>query len=244
MIPVLSCEALKRSFTAGSERISVLQGVNLTVRAGEVAAILGPSGSGKSTLLRLLAGLDSPDSGRIWWRDFPVHEHRPAQLARQRAQMLGLVFQQHYLLEDLTASENISLPGRIRGDRDLSRANELLQEVGLAGRADFLPRLLSGGERQRVAVARALFDEPPLILADEPTGSLDRSNARAVYQLLVDLARRQGAAVVLVTHDEGLIESVDSRYDLIDGQLRLRPPLPAATAAGGAQPVVTRGEGL
>lgn len=226
MIPVLSCSNVQRSFTAGGERIPVLQGVNLTLQAGEVAAILGPSGSGKSTLLRLLAGLDTPDSGQVFWGDYPVHLQKPAQLARRRAQTLGLVFQQHYLLDDLTASENVSLPGRIRGDRNLQNAAQLLQEVGLSGRADFLPRLLSGGERQRVAVARALFDEPPLILADEPTGSLDRSNAQTVYELLVGLARQRGAAVLLVTHDEGLIESVDSRYDLIDGQLHLRSPAP------------------
>jgi lipoprotein-releasing system ATP-binding protein len=212
----------------GSERIPVLRGVNLTLQAGEVAAILGPSGSGKSTLLRLLAGLDMPDSGEVYWGDFPVHLQRPAQLARKRAQTLGLVFQQHYLLDDLTAAENISLPGRIRGDTDLQHATKLLHETGLAGRAGFLPGLLSGGERQRVAVARALFDEPTLILADEPTGSLDRSNAQAVYELLVGLARQRGAAVLLVTHDEGLIESVDSRYDLVDGQLELRSKVPVA----------------
>jgi lipoprotein-releasing system ATP-binding protein len=212
----------------GSERIPVLRGVNLTLQAGEVAAILGPSGSGKSTLLRLLAGLDTPDSGEVYWGDFPVHLQRPAQLARKRAQTLGLVFQQHYLLDDLTAAENISLPGRIRGDTDLRHATKLLQETGLTGRAGFLPELLSGGERPRVAVARALFDEPALILADEPTGSLDRSNAQAVYELLVGLARQRGAAVLLVTHDEGLIESVDSRYDLVDGQLELRSKVPVA----------------
>lgn len=229
---MLSCEDLSRSFTAGGERISVLRGTGLTVRTGEVVAILGPSGSGKSTLLRLLAGLDTPDSGRVYWKDFAVHEHKPRQLARRRAQTLGLVFQQHYLLEDLTAAENVSLPGRIRGDRNLGRAERLLHDVGLADRADFLPHQLSGGEKQRVAVARALYDEPALLLADEPTGSLDRSNARAVYELLVNLARSRGAAVVVVTHDEGLIDSVDSRYDLIDGQLQPRPgTVPAARSA-------------
>lgn len=217
--PVLSCSGVKRAYEGPAGRLEVLTGVCLSISAGEVAAILGPSGSGKSTLLRILAGLDSPDAGTVFWGDFPVHEFRPQQLAARRSQNVGLIFQQHHLLEDLTAEENVSLPGRIRGRPDRERALELLQLVGLAERAAYRPAQLSGGERQRVAVARALYDEPPLILADEPTGSLDRRNAAAVYALLVGLARERGSAVLMVTHDEGLVSDVDRRFTLTDGLL-------------------------
>ncbi len=217
--PAVSCRGLRRAYPTGSGTLEVLRGVDLSVAPGEVAAILGPSGSGKSTLLRLLAGLDRPDSGQIHWGGMPVHTRRPQQLTRMRARHVGLVFQQHYLLEELTAAENVSLPGRIRNERDAARELRLLELVSLADRASHLPRQLSGGEKQRIAVARALYDEPPLILADEPTGSLDRVSAEAVYRLLVELARDRGTAVLLVTHDEGLVQDVDSRYALVDGVL-------------------------
>lgn len=220
MTAVISCRDLWRAYRNKANSTSVLHGVDLDVQRGEVAAILGPSGSGKSTLLRLLAGLDTPDSGSIFWDGFPVHEHRPQDLARRRSLSVGLVFQQHYLLEDLTALENVTLPGRIRGEDGSERGRELLELVGLAARAEHLPEQLSGGEKQRVAVARALFDEPPIILADEPTGSLDRSNALGVYRLLVELARARNSAVLLVTHDEGLVQDVDSRYHLTEGKLQ------------------------
>ncbi len=219
MTAVISCRNVWRAYRNKASSTSVLHGVNLDVHRGEVAAILGPSGSGKSTLLRLLAGLDSPDKGSIFWDGFPVHEHRPQDLARQRSASVGLVFQQHYLLEDLTALENVTLPGRIRGEDGTERGVELLELVGLTARAGHLPEQLSGGEKQRVAVARALFDRPPIILADEPTGSLDRSNALGVYRLLVELARARNSAVLLVTHDEGLVQDVDTRYHLTEGKL-------------------------
>jgi len=131
----------------------------------------------------------------------------------------GLIFQQHYLLADLSVRDNVMLPGRINGRLNPERAALLLAQVNLQDRAHYLPEKLSGGERQRVAVARALYNRPALVLADEPTGSLDRHNARAVYQLLVALARHEGSAVLLVTHDEGLVGDVDERYHLLDGQL-------------------------
>lgn len=227
MPPVLSCSSLQRTFTAGEERITVLRGVDLELREGEVAAILGPSGSGKSTLLHLLAGLDTPTSGSIHWRDFPVHDHPPQSLAARRSQFLGLVFQQHYLLEDLDVLDNVTLPGRIHGRLDRAKGQRLLERVGLSHRADHLPRRLSVGERQRVAVARALYGDPTVILADEPTGSLDRENARNVYELLVELARERKTAVLMVTHDEGLVAGVDSRYRLERGVLsRAKAPVP------------------
>lgn len=220
MQPVLACSEVTRAYAGPAGRLNVLNGVSLTLRAGETAAVLGPSGSGKSTLLRILAGLDRPDSGTVHWSGFPVHEYLPRQLAARRSRNVGLVFQQHYLLDDLNAEENVSLPGRIRGTAGTQRALELLRLVGLGDRAAHRPAQLSGGERQRVAVARALFDAPPIILADEPTGSLDRHNAAAVYGLLLRLARENNSAVLMVTHDEGLVSDVDARFELLDGQLR------------------------
>lgn len=219
MLPVLSCNSLHRSFAAGDGRIDVLRGVDLQLFAAEVVAILGPSGSGKSTLLHLLAGLDTPDAGEIHWGDFAVHEHRPQSLATRRSETLGLVFQQHYLLEDLNVLENVTLPGRIHDRLDKAHGRRLLESVGMTHREEHLPRRLSGGERQRVAVARALYGNPRVILADEPTGSLDRENARGVYRLLVDLARERGTAVLMVTHDEGLVRDVDRRLRLKAGRL-------------------------
>lgn len=226
MAAVLACRDVHRSYTSKAGETTVLTGIDLDVAAGEVCAILGPSGSGKSTLLRLLAGLDRPDRGTIHWDGFPVHEHLPRDLAARRSRNVGLVFQQHYLIDDLNALENVGLPGRIRNEPDDGRALELLELVGLGSRARFMPEQLSGGEKQRVAVARALFDKPPIILADEPTGSLDRQNAFAVYRMLVQLARERGSAVLLVTHDEGLVSDVDSRFQLEGG--RLHPALEAA----------------
>ncbi len=216
----LACHNLYRSYHTGTQSIEVLRGVNLRLSQQEVIAILGPSGSGKSTLLHLLAGLDKPDQGEIYWQDVPVHATPQNQLAQLRLKQLGLIFQHHYLLEDLTVTENITLSGRLQGRIDASRAHHLLTQVGLSERANFLPKKLSGGERQRVAVARALYNQPSLILADEPTGSLDRQSARNVYRLLVDLARQEHTAVVIVTHDEGLVEDVDRRYRLFDGLLK------------------------
>lgn len=206
-------------FTTPSQTVSVLAGIDLSVAAGEVIAILGPSGSGKSTLLHLLAGLDRPTSGEIYWGEHPITRASNHALAQLRLKHIGLIFQDHYLLEDLTVTENVTLSGRLQGRVNTARARQLLERVGLSEREDYLPRKLSGGERQRVAVARALYAKPTIILADEPTGSLDRENARGVYHLLVDLAKIEGAAVVMVTHDEGLVTDVDRRYYLDRGVL-------------------------
>ncbi len=216
---VLHCERLGRSFMSGRSELKVLQDINLSLFPAQVVAILGPSGSGKSTLLHLLAGLDRPSSGEIYWGETPISKLSQSVLARMRFATLGLIFQHHYLLEDLSLLDNVTISGRIQGKLDTPRGLELLEQVGLEERAQALPRTLSGGERQRAAVARALYSRPQVVLADEPTGSLDRHNAHAVYHLLVDLARQQRSAVLMVTHDEGLVQDVDARYHLVEGQL-------------------------
>lgn len=217
---VLSCRDLHRTFATPAGPLAILNGVDLEVAAGEVAAVLGPSGSGKTTLLHLLAGLDRPTRGEVWWQDLAVHGRRPHELAEVRAERVGLVFQNPHLLAELTALDNVTLPGRLRGRPSAERGRELLAAVGLADRLQARPATLSGGERQRVAVARALYADPMLVLADEPTGSLDRAAARGVFELLVKLARERGRAVVMVTHDEGLVADVDARHHLVDGRLR------------------------
>ena len=209
------------SFASPAGPVTVLTGVDLAVGGGEVVAILGPSGSGKSTLLHLLAGLDKPTRGEVWWGEVPVHATDNHVLARLRLVKVGLVFQNHYLLEDLSVLENVTLSGRLAGKVDTARGENLLHAVGLVARRDFLPAKLSGGERQRVAVARALYAKPNIVLADEPTGSLDRHSAGGVFELLVALARDEGSAVVMVTHDEGLVRNVDRRYYLNEGRLEV-----------------------
>jgi lipoprotein-releasing system ATP-binding protein len=199
--------------------VEVLRGVDLTVAAGEVIAVLGPSGSGKSTLLHLLAGLDTADAGEVRWSGRPI-AHTHADVARRRAGHVGLVFQHHYLIAELDALENVTLPARIQGARAEVEALTLLTAMGLGDRGDAALHALSGGERQRVAVARAMVLRPAVVLADEPTGSLDRASARDVYALLRDLARERGSAVLIVTHDEGLVADADRRLRLDDGTLR------------------------
>ncbi len=215
---VLVSEALHKGFAAPHGRLEVLRGVDLSVLPGEVLAVLGPSGSGKSTLLHLLAGLDRGDGGTVWWDGYPVDAAAPG-LAARRAKHVGLIFQHHYLLPELTVLENVTLPGRIVGRRVEAEARALLDAMSLAGRERSTLRSLSGGERQRVAVARALVLGPNVILADEPTGSLDRHNAQAVYAVLRDTARARGTALVIVTHDEALVADADRQVRLEEGRL-------------------------
>jgi lipoprotein-releasing system ATP-binding protein len=186
--------------------LTVFAGLDLELQAGELRAILGPSGSGKTTLVHLLAGILPLQEGQLWWGDVEVGNLGEEELARLRREKVGLVFQHHYLLDELSALENVMLPGLIGGAPDQSRARELLAAVGLADHAVRRPQELSGGERQRAAVARALYPRPRVVLADEPTGSLDRANARRVRDLLAALAKENGAAVLFATHDEALVD--------------------------------------
>lgn len=194
---VLSARGLSKTYLSGDRRIQVLQSIDLDVAAGESVSIRGESGSGKSTLLNLLSGLDVPDSGTLSWAGEPPSVDR-------RATYLGMVFQSFYLIPELDARQNVLMAARmigIPGRTELARTNELLARVGLTARAHHLPAQLSGGERQRVALARALMNRPKLILADEPTGNLDEKTGDAVIEMLVDLCRETGTALVLVTHN-------------------------------------------
>lgn len=220
-LPALEAREVRQSFG----ELTVLHGVSLSVQAGEVVAVTGPSGSGKSTLLHLLGGLDVPDSGEVWWAGERADTLDTQARAQRRAGRVGLVFQHHYLLEDLNVLDNVMIPCRLAGQGDTARARALLARVGLSGREKSMPEVLSGGERQRVAVARALASGPAVVLADEPTGSLDRANATTVAALLVALAREEGAGVLLVTHDERLAGYADRALHLLDGRFTDQIPV-------------------
>jgi predicted ABC-type transport system involved in lysophospholipase L1 biosynthesis ATPase subunit len=196
--PVLSARGLRKSFRSGEAVLEVLRGVDLDIAAGESVSIRGESGSGKSTLLNLLAGLDAPDSGTVAWGGLPDTG------AARRAAYLGMVFQSFYLVPELDALANVLLARRILGKVDAgakARAQDLLAQVGVAGRGHHLPSQLSGGERQRVALARALMNHPSLIVADEPTGNLDERTGNEVVDLLLGLCATANTALVLVTHN-------------------------------------------
>jgi lipoprotein-releasing system ATP-binding protein len=219
MGPVLQCENLHRHFTDSAGTLKVLNGVDLSIQKGEVVAILGPSGSGKSTLLHLLGGLDRPTSGNIILQGRSSKIRQTTRITEEMSQNVGFIFQHHYLLEDLSVVENVALPGLIRGKADWKYAADLLKQVGLESKAAESPKKLAGGERQRVAVARALYPEPNIILADEPTGSLDTVNAHLVFTSLVSIARRNGTSVLLATHDESLVKNVDFALRLKKGKI-------------------------
>ncbi|MEM7413154.1 MAG: ABC transporter ATP-binding protein [Myxococcota bacterium] len=217
---ILSVDRVRKEFTSPAGTIEVLRGVDLSVQAGETVAIVGESGSGKSTLLSLLAGLDVPTQGEVRVDGENLAALGEADLARFRARKLGIVFQQFHLMSGLSALENVSLPLELQGVAEATqRAGEVLEQVGLGHRADHLPSRLSGGECQRVAIARALVVEPSLLLADEPSGSLDAKTGAAIDRLLFDLVERRGATLVLVTHSDRLAAACDRCLRLVDGKL-------------------------
>ena len=208
----------KKWIQNGARRVEILKGITLTIPAGQFVAILGASGSGKSTLLGLLAGLDTPSSGEIWLDGIPIHNLAEAELAAVRGEKIGFVFQSYQLIETLTALENVLLPYELNAEGSgIAQARRLLGEVGLTERVDHYPVQLSGGEQQRVALARAFVVEPPIVMADEPTGNLDSTNGRMVLDLLLERKRRAGTTLVLVTHDPDVASHADRKIVLRDG---------------------------
>lgn len=220
----IEAKALVKTYRDGERRIEVLRGVDLRIEKGEMAAVVGPSGSGKSTLLHLLGALDRPTTGEVLIGGERLSGLDARSLAAFRNRTLGFVFQFHELLEDFTAIENVMLPGKIAGRPAVEvweRASRLLDEVGLSSRLDHFPSELSGGEKQRVAICRALALEPPVLLADEPTGNLDPKSGDQVFELLLDLQRRHQTTAVLVTHNPEIARRC-GRIFLLEGGL-VRP---------------------
>ncbi len=219
---IIDCQNLDQYFDDGTNHVDIFQNLNLQVKAGERLAIVGASGSGKSTLLYMMGGLDKIKSGKLLIDGCDVSQLNAKKLGILRNKTLGFVYQFHHLLQEFTALENVAMPLLIRGDNTVQakeKATFLLEQVGLSHRLQHKPGELSGGERQRTAIARALVTNPKCLLADEPTGNLDNTTAKQVYELLIKLNEEMKISLVLVTHDEKLAARMDNIFMLSDGQL-------------------------
>jgi putative ABC transport system ATP-binding protein len=217
---MIELREVSKTVMSGAAPLTILQPLTATVERGRFVAIVGPSGSGKSTLLGLIAGLDAPSTGSVLIDGVDITRLDEDALAKLRGEKIGFVFQFFHLIPSLTAYENVAVPMEIAGAADAApRAHALLEEVGLTGRAHHYPSQLSGGEQQRVALARALANDPPIVLADEPTGNLDTANGRHIMELLETVHRRRGATLVLVTHDRDLAAMADERLMMRDGRV-------------------------
>ena len=223
--PILSISGLEKTYETSGEKLTIFKGLNMQVMKGQRCVVVGKSGSGKSTLLNIIGGLDKASAGRVCVDGQVVSSMSEKQTVRYRRDVLGLIFQFHYLLKDFSALENVFLPAYMAGTPKKSamqKAESLLLQVGLKDRLSHLPAQLSGGERQRVAVARSLVNDPQLILADEPTGNLDPANAQAVGELLFSLSRDWGKTLILVTHDMNLASGGERQFFIEDGRLTER----------------------
>lgn len=219
-VPRIACLALGKSLPSGDRTLTILDGIDLEIAAGELVAIVGPSGSGKSTLLGLMAGLDRPSSGSVRLDGVALEGLGEDQLALLRREKVGFVFQSFHLLENLTARENVLVPLELVGAQDArERTDELLEQVGLGERGHHYPTQLSGGEQQRVALARAFASRPSILLADEPTGNLDSETGAHVLDLLLDLREARGTTLVLVTHDPAIAARADREVHLRGGRI-------------------------
>jgi lipoprotein-releasing system ATP-binding protein len=219
----LSVKDLRKEFSSAAETLRVLDGLDLELSGGENLAIVGPSGCGKSTLLYILGTLDSPSAGQVLLDDVDPFQLGPIELASFRNQSIGFVFQDHHLLPQLNLLENVLVPAMATGKpkpEAVQRARQLIADVGLDGRLNHLPGQLSGGERQRVAVARALLNQPKLLLADEPTGNLDGENTERIAKLLLELPKRDGAMLIIVTHSDWLASQAQRRMRLENYRLQ------------------------
>jgi len=220
---VLVCKGLERNYQLGPEKLKILRGVDLNVVEGERLAIMGSSGAGKTTLLNLLGALDEPDAGEVWIAGTKVNGLSESARADLRNRALGFVFQFHHLLPEFSALENVAMPLWLRGQsrkQAAEQAKAVLDRVGMSARFEHKPAELSGGERQRVAIARALAGEPRVLLMDEPTGNLDRDNAKRVIDLIEQLNQQTGSALVVVTHDQEIANHMDRQLQLTEGRLQ------------------------
>jgi putative ABC transport system ATP-binding protein len=217
---MIELRGVSKTVSSGGQPLTILHPLTVAIPRGQFVAVVGPSGSGKSTLLGLIAGLDAPTAGSVLIDSIDITGLDEDSLARLRGEKIGFVFQFFHLIPSLTAHENVAVPMEIAGAADAGRrARDLLEEVGLTGRAHHYPSQLSGGEQQRVALARALANDPPILLADEPTGNLDTANGRHILELLEGIHRSRQTTLILVTHDRELAALAEARMVLRDGQV-------------------------